>query len=101
MKSIIYRNPHLAVRIVVSVVLQIVLVVLLSQPHQDSTLFNLSLLIIAALAMVPLSVCPSHSNLRTAMVLGLVGLFPQFVILATMLHLLGWSGLLHWLLRLL
>jgi len=36
-------------------------------------------------------------NERAAVILGLVGLFPQIVIPATLLHLLGWHGWIDWL----
>jgi hypothetical protein len=84
----------------ISLVLQVVLVLLLWL-YQDSLLFNLAVLAVAVLAMVPLCLCPSHYNLRTAAILGFVGLFPQFVIVAIVLHLIGRSVLLYWLLRLL
>ena len=47
--------------------------------------------------MVPLCIKTSHLNLRAVMILGLLGLLPQFVILATILHLLGWSSWFNWL----
>jgi hypothetical protein len=100
MKSIIAHKPSLTARVVISLVLQIALIALLRQPHQDSTIFNLGILVIAVLAMVPLCVRIACLRDRTALILGLVGLFPQFVILATVLHLMGWSGLFDWLLRL-
>ena len=73
--------------------LQILLVILLRQPHLDLVLFSLGILVIALLAMVPLRVSIRWLNTRTVVILALVGIFPQLVILATALHLLGWNGL--------
>jgi len=97
MKSIIGHKPHLTARIVISLSLQILLVLLLRRPHLDSTVFNLGILFIAVLAMVPLCVRTCCLYERAALILGLLGLFPQFVILATLLHVLGSSGLFNWL----
>jgi hypothetical protein len=45
MKPVIAKNPRLSVRIAISLILQILLVVLLRQPHQNSTVFDLGILI--------------------------------------------------------
>jgi hypothetical protein len=97
MKSIIAHKPQLTARVVTSLILQILLVILLRQPHQDSIVFNFGILVIAVLALLPLCVRIRRLNKRAAVILGLVGLFPQFVILAILLHLLGWNGLRNWL----
>jgi hypothetical protein len=97
MKSHIVHKPRTIVRIVTSLVLQIPLVVLLRQHHPDSTVFTLGILVIAGLAMVPLCIWISRLNARTSVILGLVGLFPQVVILVTLLHLLGFKVLFTWL----
>jgi hypothetical protein len=47
--------------------------------------------------MVPLCIWISCLNRRTVVIFGLVGLFPQFVSLATLLHLLGFNLLFRWL----
>jgi len=70
MKPIIAKKSHLTARIVMPLKLQILLVVLLRRPHQDSPILML-----------------------------LLSVFPQFVILATILHVLGWSGLFTWLVK--
>jgi hypothetical protein len=58
MKSIIARKPHLTARTAISLSLQILLVVLLRQHYQDSLLFNLGILLIAILAVVPVAFAP-------------------------------------------
>ncbi len=97
MKTIITYKPHLTARIVTSLILQIVLVVLIRQPHQDSMIFNLGILVISVLAMAPVTFVPRWLPFRSVLILRLLGMFPLFVILATMLHLLGWSGWFRWL----
>jgi hypothetical protein len=98
----IHHGPqtHLIVRIVISLVLQILLVVLLQQPHQDSLLFNLGIMVVAVLAIVPVASAPRWLPFWPLLMLRLLGLFPLWVFLTTLLHVLGWNGLLDWLLRL-
>jgi hypothetical protein len=59
MESIIAHKPHLTARTVTSFILQVLLVVLLRQPHQDAIVFNAGLLVLAVLAMAPLCVSPT------------------------------------------
>ena len=47
--------------------------------------------------MVPLCVRISCLNEWAILLLGQLGLFPHVVILVTVLHVLGWSGLFNWL----
>jgi hypothetical protein len=54
MKTMIAHNPYLIVRIVTSLILQVLLVILLRWPHQDSTTFSICIFIVAVLALVPL-----------------------------------------------
>ncbi len=93
MKTIIAHKPYLTARIITSLILQIVLVVLIRQPHQDSIVFNLGILVISVLAMAPVTFVPRWLPIRTLLMLRLLGLFPLIVILATVLHLLGWGRL--------
>jgi hypothetical protein len=97
MKSVIYRNPHLTVRIVISLLLQILLVILLRQPHQDSIMFNAGILVVALLAMVPVASAPRWLPFWPLLILRLLGLFPLFVFLTTILHVLGWNAWSDWL----
>jgi hypothetical protein len=101
MKPIVYRNPHLALRIATSVIIQVLLVILLHRSHQDSLLFSLLIMAIAGLALVPLCIKLPCLNLRITVSLGLAGILPQSVVVATWLHLVGWSGFLHWLVKVL
>jgi hypothetical protein len=100
MKSIIAHKPHLTARMIISLALQILLVVLLRQPHQESLLFNLGILVVSLLAIAPVAFAPRWLPFWPMLVLRLLGLFPLAVVLATLLHLLGSGGLFHWLLRL-
>ena len=95
----IARRPHLTARIATSLILQILLIVLLSRPHQDSMIFNLSLMLIAVFAMVPVAFVTRWLSFWTILMIRLLGVFPLWVFLATLMHLLWWSGWLNWLLR--
>jgi hypothetical protein len=74
---------------------------MLNRAPQDSTVFDLGILIIPVLAMVPIASTSRRLPFWTLLMLQLLGLFPLFVVLAILLHLMGWNGLLDWLLRLL
>ena len=69
--------------------LQVLIFVLLRQLHQDSLFLDLVIIAIALLASWLLTVPHGVSEISTRVMLWLLGLFPQFVILATLLHLLG------------
>ena len=101
MKSTIAHKSYLTLRVAISLILQVLLVVLLSRPHQDSLLFNLGILVIDILAMVPVSFAPRWLPFWPLLLLRLLGLFPLLVFLATLLHLVGWNRWFDWLLRLL
>ena len=58
MKSHIAHKPHLTVRSVSSLALQILLVFLLRRSHQDSIAYNISILVISHFATVPLEMDP-------------------------------------------
>ena len=81
-----------------SLAFQILLVILLSWP-QDSLACSFGILAVAFVALALLAVRPNQLNLRNLVLLWLVGLFPQFVVLATSLHLLGWDAWFNWLHR--
>jgi hypothetical protein len=97
MKYILYRRQYLALRIIISLAIQILLVVLLSRPHDS--IGSPGILITAVVASASLAVSPCQLSLRNLVLLWLVGLFPQFAILATAVHLLGWHGWFNWLHR--
>lgn len=99
MKPMIARRPHLTARIATSLILQILLIVPLSRPHQDSMIFNLSLMLIAVFAMVPVAFVTRWLSFWTILMIRLLGVFPLWVFLATLMHLLWLSGWLNWLLR--
>jgi hypothetical protein len=101
MKSIICRKPHLTARIVTSLLLQILLVILLRQPHQDSLAFNTGILAVALLAMVPVAFAPRWLPFWPLLILRLLGLLPLLVFLATLLHLFGRNGCFDWLVKVL
>jgi hypothetical protein len=69
----------------------------MSQPHQDSLTFNLGILVIAVLAMMPAAIVPRWLPFWPMLMIRLLGMFPLIVILAIVLHLLGWSGWFGWL----
>jgi hypothetical protein len=95
MKPIIYRNPYLISRIVVSVMLQAALVVLLRNPA-CSIAFDLGIPGIALLGYALL--CPQKClEIKTKALLWLLSLWPGLVFLAVLLHLFGWDALCRWL----
>jgi hypothetical protein len=92
-KSIICRNPHLAVRIVASLILQVILVVVLRGAHQEVLWFNLPSLGRSLLASGLYAARPGCPKLSTKVMLWLLSLSPQLGFMATLLHLLGWHQL--------
>ena len=76
MKSIIAHKPHLTARIVISLALQILLVGLLREPDQDSAAFNLGILVVAVLAMVPVASAPRWLSFWPMLKIRVLGLFP-------------------------
>ena len=70
----------------------ILLVFLLRRPHQDSLLFSLGILVLAVLAMAPVAFAPRWLPFWPKLMLRMLGLLPLAVFLATVLHLVGWSG---------
>jgi hypothetical protein len=98
MKSQIAYQPHLTVRIVSSLALQILIAFLLRRPHQDSIAYNICILAISHFAMVPFCSGLCCLNRRTVVMFGLLSIFPQFVSLVTLLRLLGFKVLVTWLL---
>jgi hypothetical protein len=89
MKPLIYRNPHMVIRITISLLLQVLLVLLLHHPRQDSLIFTLGIFFIAVLAMAPVAFAPRWLPFWPMLMLRLLGLFPLLILLATVLHLMG------------
>jgi hypothetical protein len=93
MNPIIYRRPYLIIRITLSLNLQILLVWLIRQPHQDSLQFNLAIMALALLASWLLTITPGYLKRWTMILMWPLSVWPKLAFVAILLHLAGWEGL--------